>query len=799
MRFWFHRSKAREEAEGVAVQTAVAEAEVSASEHIAPNDSSTEAVAAADEITPVRIEPEAVPDVESEPVASKEEFSTAQVAPQEVVTVATAQPDESHAQASIEQAAIADDLSVKQRSEAPEHLDAEIPVPVDADPLPEVTPEAAMAELRAESVDWAFEETLAAHKEWVESSGTAGKKADLAGAKHEGAELVGVNLRYADLEGANLKEADLLLADLRDACLARANLQEACLVGANLEGANLEEAQLDSAMGLVPRQLAGANVRDAILPSHVRDFPAREAFIATTQTVVRLFTSTIFLNFLSWLMIWKTKDAQLVTDAAILPFLHSSAAAAALPTAEIFLLAPAVLLSLYLIFLFHLQRLWDAVLELPAVFPDGKLLGEKGPWIVTGLLRLHFRWMNQDAPSTRIIEKFISGALAYWIVPFTLLFFWGRYLTVQEMHGAALQSLFVVVAVAAAIYATTKVGRPQTVWTEVERASRRIIQTIVKPAPLAIGLGLFLLLLSFGTVKGAPHDSSRAPQISATDIRRWAPSFFWSLGYDPYPDLTEATLSVRPANWSGGDDQVASIRGARLNNLKFRYAQAYGIFLANAHLWRADFQGAFLSEADLRGADLGQSNLRYALLDRALLNRANLDRAVLDGGNFTRADMRGANLSYSSVTNATLVDVRLDGASLYAARLSGTSLIRASLEKADLRDAHLEGANFQNANLQQAYFWSAKLSGAKFANALLGNAILIEADLRGADLRGAQLAGTVLTGVNLQDANLDNADLRGALRVSADQICSARSRSGVLLDDALQAQVNALCGNVSSQ
>lgn len=656
-----------------------------------------------------------------------------------------------------------------------------------------------MAELRAESVDWAFEEALAAHKEWVETSGAAGKKAVLAGAKHEGAELVGVNLRYADLEGANLKEADLLLADLRDSCLARANLQEACLVGANLEGANLEEAQLESAMGLVPRQLAGANVRDAILPSHVRDFPAREAFAATTQTVVRLFSTTIFLNFLSWLMIWKTKDVQLVTDAAIIPFLHSSAAAAALPTAEIFLLAPAVLLSLYLVLLFHLQRLWDAVLELPAVFPDGKLLGEKGPWIVTGLLRLHFRWMNKDAPSTRIIEKFISGALAYWIVPFTLLFFWGRYLTVQEMHGAALQSLFVVAAVAAAIYATTKVGRPQTVWTEVERASRRIIQTIGKPAPLAIGLGVFLLLLSFGTVKGAPHDSSRAPQISAADIRRWAPSFFWSLGYDPYPDLTEATLSVRPNNWSGADDQVASVRGARLNNLKFRYAQAYGVFLANAHLWRTDFQGAFLSEADLRGADLGQSNLRYAVLDRALLNRANLDRAVLDSGNFTRADMRGANLSYSSVMNATLVDVRLDGASLYAARLGGTSLIRASLEKADLRDAHLEGANFENANLQQAYFWSAKLSGAKFANAQLGNAILIETDLRGADLRGAQLAGTVLTGANLQDANLDNADLRGALRVSADQICSARSRSGALLDDVLQAQVNARCGNVSSE
>jgi uncharacterized protein YjbI with pentapeptide repeats len=797
MRFWFHRSKAREEGEGVAVQTAVAEQEVSALELPAPIESSVEV--SAEEKTPAVVGAKSATEAVSEPNASEKEIPIVQANSQVVAAAPDAQPNELPAQPPVEQPAILADIPVEEQCGIPVQPPAETAAPADGDPLTEVTPEAAMAELRAESVDWALEEKLAAHKEWIESSGKAGKKADLAGAKYEGAELVGVNLRYADLEGANLKEADLLLADLRDACLARANLEEACLVGANLEGANLEEAQLESAMGLVPQQLAGANVRDAILPSHVRGFPAREAFAAATRTVVWLFTTTIFVNFLSWLMIWKARDVQLVTDTAILPFLHSSAAAAALPTAEIFLLAPAVLLSLYLVLLFHLQRLWDAVLELPAVFPDGQLLGEKGPWIVTGLLRLHFRWMNKDAPSTRIIEKFISGALAYWIVPVTLVFFWGRYLTVQEMHGAALQSLFVVAAVAAAIYATTKVGRPQTVWTEIERASRRFFQIIVKPAPLAIGLGIFLLLLSFGTVKGAPHDSSRAPQISAADIRRWAPSFFWSLGYDPFPDLTEAALSVRPANWSGSDDQVASVRGARLNNLKFRYAQAYGVFLANAHLWRADFQGAFLSEADLRGADLGQSNLRYAVLDRALLNRANLDRAVLDSGNFTRADMRGANLSYSSVMNATLVDVRLDGASLYAARLGGTSLIRASLEKADLRDAHLEGANFENANLQQAYFWSAKLSGANFANSLLGNAILIEADLRGADFHGAQLAGTVLTGANLKDANLDGADMRGALRVSADQICSARSRVGTLLDDALQAQVNALCGPTSSQ
>ena len=104
--------------------------------------------------------------------------------------------------------------------------------------------------------DWAFEEKLSIHKEWVESQGLSGQKINLASAKLEGAELVGVNLRYADLQEADLKAADLLLADLRDTCLARANLEETCLVGANLEGANMEGAALATAMGLVPRQIA---------------------------------------------------------------------------------------------------------------------------------------------------------------------------------------------------------------------------------------------------------------------------------------------------------------------------------------------------------------------------------------------------------------------------------------------------------------------------------------------------------------------------------------------------------------
>jgi uncharacterized protein YjbI with pentapeptide repeats len=657
-------------------------------------------------------------------------------------------------------------------------------------------PEAPLDRSPAAPSDWAFEEKLASHKEWVESQGVTGKRADLSCAALEGAELIGVNLRYVDFHAANLKAADLLLTDLRDACLVRANLQEACLVGANLEGANLEGASMDSAMGLVPRQLAGATLRDASLPAQILSFEGLAEFERASRVTLRYFATTVSVSMFSWLMIWKTKDIQLLTDSAIVPYLHSAAAATAMPTDEIYLIAPVALFILFLVFQFNLQRLWDSVLQLPAVFPDGRTLGEKEPRIVKGLLRAHFRWMNQDAPSTRVIERAVSVFLAYWIAPITLVLIWARYLTLQDMHGTILQESLAAIAVGVAAYATTKVGRPQERWVLGGKGAGRIVARVRRVSPITLAIAAFVLLtlLSAGSIKGIPHDRGRAPQFGAADFRRWGPTVFWSIGFDPYADLTEAAISKKPANWNGADDQVSSVTGANLNNRNVRYAQAYGVFLANAHLWRADFQGSFMSEADLRGADLGQSSLKFAVLDRAQMNHANLDRADLEGANLGRVDLRDANLSYSLLQGAVLIDARMDGASLYGARLDSATMVRTNVEKADLRNSYMGNANLDHADMQAAYLWSAQLPGAHMSNAKLETAIFIDANLHGADLGGAELTGTVLNGADLSGANLAGADLRGSLGLTANQVCSAATRGGALLDAALQAQVDARCG-----
>ncbi len=649
---------------------------------------------------------------------------------------------------------------------------------------------------RVDPAEWALEETLALHKEWLDSRGTAGQKADLRKAQLESTELISINLRYADMQDASLKSADLLLADLRDACLVRANFSEACLVGTNLEGANLEGASLENSMGLVARQLAGANLHEASLPAQVLEFPGVAEFARTAATTARLFFAMMFVSVVSCVMIWRTHDFQLLSDSTIIPFLRTRALGAALPTDEIYLVAPVLLLTLYLWFVYNLQQVWDAVLELPAIFPDGKRVEQTAPRIIVGLLRTHFRWMNSYAPSTRLIEKGVSVALAYWTVPLVLLFFWARYLTVQDVHGTVLHEILVLIAICVAYYCSAKIGRPAERWTLPDSPSRWAIDKLkhIKPIPGILTLVGILTFLSAGTIAGVPHDMERATSVGAANPRRWAPTVLWSVGLDPYAELTEASISVKPDGWNGSDDQLSQVKGARLVGSTFRYAQAYGIFLANAHLFRANFKGAFMSEADMRNADLGQSNLQNTILDRAQMGHVNLDRAQLDGANLSRADLRGANLSYTSIKNAVLIDARMDGASLYGSHLENTLIIRGILQNADLRDAHLDNANLEHSDLRQAYFWSAKLPGANLRNAQLATAIFIDADLSGADMRGAQFSGTVLNGANLHDVNLDGADLRGALQLTAAQICATKSRVGAVLDDAMQLQVDTLCG-----
>ncbi len=696
-----------------------------------------------------------------------------------------------------------------------------------------------------------LDELLELHQEWVESKGASGSRLELTRADFEAADLTGVNLQGAILNGANFHGAELLLADLRGASLVQANLQETNLLGADLRGANLEGASLAGAAGLHTNQLAGAGLLWTILPAAISEFEGQQVAQVRSRQCFRLLIATIAACVLSWLRILTTRDVQFLNDAPLLRILPSSGI---LPVSSFYVLMPIALFGLFVYLQIALQRLWERLGELPAVFPDGRALDRTGPWLLMTLFHSRFRdWRaNWIAPST--LQTIVPSALAYWAVPATLLLFWVRYLVMQDVRGSMLQILLLLLSVGIAmqlprvrngeVHAAVTVRAPEIVVDEAsetpssiegaadskldsesdsipdsesisesvssadaEEVSSMEIVPAAAPSPaksfrshpairrsgFAFVVGASLLILTLGVVYGVPHDTSVMPDFGQFSIKRWAADAFWTLGYRPYADLTETSVSQAPKNWSWRDDDLSSVKGAQLNNLKLRYAQAYRTFWANAHLWKADLQGAYFSESDFRGANLREANLRSAIFDRVQFYRANLQGSDLERANLTRADLRETDLSYARMVNAILVDSRLGGANLFGADLRSAQLAHANIEKADLRDANLANANLKLADLQEAYLWSAQLPGAELQDADLSHAILIEANLQNVDLRGADLRGAVVRGTDFSGADIAGTDFRGASGLTAPQVCSAKEHESALLDDALTPLVEAQC------
>lgn len=638
-------------------------------------------------------------------------------------------------------------------------------------------------------------EVLEKHASWLDSTGEEGVRGDLSGKNLEGADLVDARLMDALLHKTILKGADLTLADFRRAVLVQADLAEANLLGTQFQDADLQAADMRGATGLLRPQLAGANLFSAFLPESISPFEGLKLVRETARKAGWLLGVTLLLNGLVWLRIFTTPDSHLVRNSSALPF---SALQTTLPFIPFYLFGPVVILCLYLSFHLYMQRLWDGIAQLPAIFPDGRKLDTWLPWFARWSARSHFKRLRKSQSPLAFLEAAIAILLLYWVAPATVLLFWGRYMTLEDLRGTTLHILLVVSAIAAAMNFPRLAGRafvPEaTRLSEAQKSLRRRIVLILRFLPL--GIGLLLFLLSIGTFLGVPHDFRSTAEPPDPGIRAWAADILWTVGYNPFAQLTEADVSMKPPGWSGREDEITLVRGANLNRLSLRYIQAYGAFLVKAHLWRTDMRNAYLSEADLREANLRQANLQFAVLDRARLARATLPEADLRNVNLDRADLHDANLSFALLSEATLLDAALDGANLYKSDLHSTSLQRASMKRADLREANLENSNLTMANLAESYLISTNLSNARLKNADLSKAILTDASLRKSDLGGALLAGAVLRGTDLTGANLQGADLRGAEGMTPGQICSAVNLRDTQMDENLRLDVTALCGNM---
>jgi uncharacterized protein YjbI with pentapeptide repeats len=643
------------------------------------------------------------------------------------------------------------------------------------------------------SGDWMLElaSILDQHRVWVESGGESGTKADLCGADLENADLTGVNLQGAFLQRANLRGADLSMANLRHASLVQADLCNANLLGAELRGANLMGAAMYGVEGLWLGRLGGANLYDAMLPETISAIDGSKTVWEATRSARWFYFLMLTVCALCGLCVATTNDARLILDGQTIAI---SRLGNALPINAFYLIAPIFLLVLFVRFQFLLLRVWSSMAALPAVFPDGQTVEGGGPWYLMGLVRRHFRWLRETKTPVSWLENVIATALAYWAVPATIVLLWVRYLVRQDLRGTSLHVLFFVLSVSVATGLPAVVSRVIRSG-EVRRPSPRGVARmafLTLRAPIICGL--ILLVLSLGVIWGVPSDSDASRRYFSGSPRRWAAEGFRLVGYRPYADLIEATLVPARAHAASANDAPGDGAGAKLNENSLRYARAYRAVLGGARLWRADLVGAYLTEADLRNANLREAHLRDAVLDHARADHALFISADGKYANLTGADLRGSDMTYATFEDASFAGAKLGGASLYGADLQRTIWLRADLTRSDMRDTRMQGAELSLANLELTDFSGAKLSDAKLGGAQLKGTILLGADLRNTDLRGASLPGAVLRETPMDGAQTDGADFRGALGLTAAQVCSTKGWSSAQFDADVELAVQALCG-----
>jgi len=564
-----------------------------------------------------------------------------------------------------------------------------------------------------------FQQILEHHQQWADAHDagrrTAQGPADLSRTDFTGKNLAGCNLRRVNFQGACLRGTDLRGANLHSADLSGADLLNVRLQEADLRDANLKEADL-----FLSKQLAGADLAGARLPGTILKFEGLAIVEQISRNARTIMFSMLLACVYTWLTIATTTDPLLLTNSisSPLPIIRTE-----IPIAGFFWVAPLILLSLYLYFHIYLQRLWETLADLPAVFPDGSRLDKRAyPWLLNGLVTSHFKRLRNSRPRFSRLQTVLSVLLGWLTVPVTLLALWLRYLPRHDWLGTILQVGLSIAAIGAGVLfyraATATLRRemkPSLSWKQYMVDARG-----VKRGAFVLVMGVVLFGISFGAIHGIPYNTEHAANISAIDLRLWVPRLMETLGNGTFANFIEENISTMPGNWvekKGENSNLGLIKSADLKKANLAYARARSAFLV-----KADLRNANLFGADLRNADLRQANLQ-----NANLNFANLSGAQLDGAILRRAQLRGVYLD-------------------------GYYFIRENLQRIDLSGADLKNIEFVGANLQEA----------NFENSQLQNIRLRDANLKNANFSGARLSDVSLAGVNLQGTRLF--DIQGLTR-----------------------------------
>ncbi len=594
---------------------------------------------------------------------------------------------------------------------------------------------------------------LEKHAEWVTSKGDTGARASFANTNLEGKDFCGKNLVEANFAGAYLISAKFMKANLQEACFADANLYKA-----RLEDADCNRVDFSRAQGLVSSQFAGANLTCALLPESIdvdKSVVEIESLIRSAKT---MFIGTILACFYTWIVVGSTQDSDLLTGSVApkLPLMGFE-----LNSDAFYLVGPIILLAVYFYSHIYLQRLWERLVSMPAVFPDGKTIDEKVyPWLFLGFIWHNIPRLVSRRPSFSRLQYMLCVALCYILVPLTLYIYWGAYLTKQSWDG----TLFHIVYFSTAVYWAIRffsMARKT-----IKRDSKYLLSRT--RCFLVTNIILFaMLFLSWGSINGVrqtivppqkvwvenqfitipkPHED-----YSNWNPKSWVPRLLLYSLIKSFADLDVIEVSKMPNTWNGDPTQILEAKGARLYGAKLRFLTANDAFLVNTDFRGSDLLGASFDNAKLQGAKFTSSRVDWAMFANAEL--ANSDLSFVDGKHcyFAFSNLKKCNILAANLSDSVFWESELSESDMRSSIFENSTLIynnfsSVNLTKASFVGAHVIGDNFQDANCSEA----------NFTNALLYDVNFSDADLSGSDFSGFKVQTNHVAFINMTMANVYN-------------------------------------------
>jgi uncharacterized protein YjbI with pentapeptide repeats len=629
--------------------------------------------------------------------------------------------------------------------------------------------------------------------------------------------------RGLNLSASNWDEEDFTDCDLSEANLSACTFGGADFRDADLWGADLRGSDLSSAQNLLPHQLAAADLSQAKLPKEIESFDVLEAAKGLAENSSRVFLVMLGAIAYTFLTIANTKDVQLLTDSGSsqLPVINVQ-----IPIVSFYIVTPILLLGVYIYFHIYLQRLWEAIAKLPAIFPDGMTVDEKTPaWLLTDLPRKYFSRLAQRHLPLATLQSVLSITLAYWLVPLTLAAIWLKFLRVQDWPSTMFHIAMLCFAVCCGALFTrllhvtlegkadriakgespSRASREQTrsrgvcatepLWKrivseinlKIAETASRLLQRLREQPSLSywfgtwwgIPVGFLTFLFAFGwsfvvlewdrdvlfTASGFnsyPRESSHLSHWQK--LGRWLEREFPRLGIEKSFRVPDENISVKPPSWTGLDRSADAELGA-----------TRGVNLSKKSVRKILANRVFLAEARLIDIDASCALFPNADFRSATFTRLNAPASVFRFCRFADSvspeDMDKGEDSRRKAHGAVFESCRFDGADLSNAYLYSVRVSYSDFRQANLSYAKLAGAWFLACNFSSTNLGRADCTGTYFydANLLrLRSDSVREVNFERANCSGAFFANCVLPFAKFTSATLDHARFVSCDLLSAD-------------------------------